>query len=39
MADSTKTLIPVNWIQGQPVIKPAPKTYPELMDSWKNEKN
>lgn len=39
MADSTKTLIPVNWIPGQPVIKPAPKTYPELMDSWKNEKN
>ena len=32
VADCNKAAIPANWIPGQPIIKPAPKTFRELQD-------
>ena len=35
MSDCTHTSIPVNWIPGQPVIQPPPRTYPLLQERLK----
>ena len=32
MADCAKGSTPANWIPGQPIITPAPKTYPQLQE-------
>ena len=32
ISDCTHTSIPVNWIPGQPVIQPPPRTYPLLQE-------
>ena len=32
MSDCTHTSIPVNWIPGQPIIQPPPRTYPLLYE-------
>ena len=32
MADCSRGLTPANWRPGDPIIRPAPKTYPELQE-------
>ena len=32
MADYSKGSTPANWMPGQPVIIPSPKTYPQLQE-------
>ena len=32
MADCSKSSTPANWIPGQPVIMPSPRTYPQLQE-------
>ena len=40
MSDCTKASTPVNWIPGQPVIQPPPRTYPLLQERLEhNEQN
>ena len=35
MADCERAFTPVNWVPGQPIIVPAPQTYPELVERKK----